>query len=335
MAAGTILRLASVAGCVAAAVVLAPLPARAAECELPPRQPTVTTVPYVQHLYDADRLAVLATGAGVRVAVIDSGVDATHPQLTGPAVDRGRDFLRGHADGRQDCNGHGTGVASIIAARPAPGTPFHGLAPAATIVPIRVSEQIDSGDGTLVGDTGSLRNLAEAIRWAANSRGGNAQVINMSLSTSTWSGDVCRAVAEATARNVVVVAAVGNAGAVKDHNPTPYPAGCPDVIGVGAVTAAGVRADYSGHGDYVDLVAAGDGVTAAARRGGHTQLSGTSAAAPLVAATAALILQRYRGLTPKPWPLPRRRRCRLPRSGSPTRPGSPGDSSKPTPNISR
>ena len=105
--------------------------------------------PVEDQMYAPKSLASLATGAGVRVAVIDSGVDPDHRQLHGQ-VDTGRDLLHGNPDGRQDCQGHGTGVASIIAARSSADTGFQGLAPDATIVPVRVSEEIDT-DGKPTG----------------------------------------------------------------------------------------------------------------------------------------------------------------------------------------
>jgi membrane-anchored mycosin MYCP len=271
----------------------------ACQTPAPPPSPVVTAVPHIQQLYDVDRLTPLATGAGIRVAVIDSGVDAKHPQLRAEgAVDAGRDFLREAGDGRQDCNGHGTMVASIIAARTVPGTPFHGLAPGATIVPVRVSEQTESADGTEVGDAASVQRFAEAIAWAASPRGGDADVINLSLTTTSDNTAVRAAVAAAVQRGVVIVAATGNDGAPQRGNPTPYPADYPGVIGVGAIDTRGQILDFSGHGRFVDLVAPGEQITAAARRAGQTQFTGTSAATPLVSATAALILQRYPGSTP-------------------------------------
>lgn len=261
--------------------------------------PSTTAEPYVQQLYGVARFASLANGTGVRVAVIDSGVDAANPQLKARgAVTAGRDFLR-DADGRQDCNGHGTMVASIIAARPVDGVEFQGLAPGVTIVPIRVSEQSETATGATAGMTASPGKLAQAIDWAADPGGGNADVINLSLTLPRDVPVVRRSVSDALARGVVIVAAVGNDGAPERGNPTPYPAAYPGVIGVGAVDATGRILPFSGHGPYVDLVAPGDRITAAAPHKGHSELTGTSAAAPLVSAAAALILQRFPDLTPE------------------------------------
>ena len=286
------------AAVLAVLVTAAPVQARAARaCGQPVAAGRVlAATPYEDLLYAPERLAPLATGAGVRVAVLDSGVDASHPQLRG-RVARGLDLLHGGPDAREDCVGHGTGVASIIAARPVDGVGFRGLAPDATVVPVRITEK-EQIDGRDVGDDGSPAQFAEAIEWAADPAGGDADVINLSVVMTADDPRVRRAVGAALERGVVVVASAGNGGAAGRGNPTPYPAAYPGVIGVGAVTAAGVRAGFSQHGRYVDLVAAGEGVTMAALRSGHTARQGTSFAAPFVAATAALLVQRFPGLSP-------------------------------------
>ena len=290
----------AVVAAAALAVVLGPAPAparAAAACENTVAPGKVSTAtPYEDQLYDLARLAPIANGAGVRVAVVDSGVDAEHPQLKGRVAD-GRDFLKNEPDGRQDCVGHGTAVASIIAAAKVGATPFHGLAPRATIVPIRISEQ-EVIDGKAVGDQGSPADFADAIDFAADPDGGDAQVINLSLVMVEDDTRVREAVARAIERGVVVVAAVGNNGKPGDANLTPYPADYPGVIGVGAIGADGLRAAYSQHGDYVDIMATGNQVTYAALHAGQTTGDGTSYAAPFVAATAALIKQRFPTLTP-------------------------------------
>ena len=281
---------------VAAAVVLpaAPAQARAFVCQSRPAPAKVSdAVPFEAQMFGPERLAPFATGAGIRIAVIDSGVDAGHPQLRGQ-VGSGRDFLHGNATGRQDCVGHGTAVASIIAARPVPGAGLRGLAPGATIVPIRVSEKTDTdqqGD-----EPAGPATFATAIDWAVDQ--GDADIINMSLVMIDDDDRVRSAVARATAAGVIVVAAAGNDGRADDGNPRPYPASYPDVIGVGAIGPNGVAGDFSQHGDYVDVMAPGVGVTFAARGAGHTQGDGTSYATPFVAATAALIKQRFPALTP-------------------------------------
>ncbi len=208
--------------------------------------------PVVVNPYPVRDLAVLATGAGVRVAVVDSGVDVTAPQLRGRVV-AGRDLLAGPAP----CAGHGTAVASSIVA----------VAPGVTIVPVRVSD----GDP---GDADGAGRVAAGIRWAA----GHASVINISLVIGADDPRVRSAVAFATGRGVVVVAAAGN----DPSRPVMYPAAYPGVIGVGAILSSGAPASFSPQGPQVDLVAAGD--------------AGTSLSAAFVSATAALLRERFPAL---------------------------------------
>jgi membrane-anchored mycosin MYCP len=280
---------AAVVSAVLAGLLLFPAtPAYAYRCPQPPGAVAVSaTVPWEGLLLDPARLAPLATGAGVRVAVLDSGVDAGHPQLRG-RVAPGRDFLHEHPDARQDCVGHGTAVAAVIAARQLDGTGPRGLAPQVTVVPVRVSEQTDES-----GAPAGPGRFAEAIDWAVTT--GAADVLSMSLVSERDDERVRRAVARAIAAGVVVVAAAGNRG---DGGPTPYPAAYPDVIGVGAIGPEGVRGAFSQHGDYVDVTAPGVDVTVAARGSGHRSGTGTSYATPFVAATAALVRQRFPDLTP-------------------------------------
>jgi type VII secretion-associated serine protease mycosin len=274
---------------------LAVLPASPAFAESgcsAPSQPgqQISGLPWPQQRYEPARLAGMADGAGVTVAVVDSGVDATHPQLAG-AVLHGEDLLDGgSAGGQRDCVGHGTAVASIIAASPATGVGFAGLAPKARILPFRVSER-ELVDGKPTGRAGTVDGLARAIRDATDS---HAQVINLSLASPTDEPQVRAAVAYARAHDVVLVAAVGNEhkdGAVDEPS---YPAAYPGVLGVGAIDENGVRVSQSQVGRYVSLVAPGAGVVAAARGQGLARYDGTSFAAPFVSATAALILQYHR-----------------------------------------
>ncbi|MFI6821449.1 type VII secretion-associated serine protease mycosin [Micromonospora sp. NPDC050187] len=264
------------------------VPASAAPGCAAPLAPTrpVAEAPWPQVRYAPDRLAPLATGAGTVVAVIDSGVDRRHPQLAGRVLD-GTDYLDPGDDGSRDCAGHGTGVASVIAAAPRTGVAFRGLAPDARILPVRVSEQ-QVVDGRESGRTVSAAVFARAIRWAVD-RG--ADVLNLSVVLYADDPAVRAAVAYAVDRDVVVVAAAGNLHAEGD--PRSYPAAYDGVIGVGAIAGNGVRADFSQVGGYVDVVAPGSDVLVAAPDRGHRRAEGTSYATPFVAATAAL-LRGYR-----------------------------------------
>lgn len=236
-----------------------------------------------------------SNGAGVTVAVIDSGVDADHPQLRRPGkVLPGRDFfLVGKLPGNYDCVSHGTGVASIIAADAAGGIGFRGVAPGARILPVRVTDRE-------TGDSGTTRVidpnvLARGIVYAVDQ---GAKVINLSMSGDQDQAPVRKAVAYAVRKDVVVVAAVGNSQQQTGSGALPsYPASYPGVLGVGAVDIAGARVNGSQTGRYVDLMAPGDGVLAATRRTGHAYVTGTSFATPFVAASAALVRSAWPKLT--------------------------------------
>ncbi|WP_326561420.1 type VII secretion-associated serine protease mycosin [Micromonospora sp. NBC_01796] len=280
-----------------AAVVLPAAPAPAAAAPVPVNRRAapqcdaradpakfVAEDPWAQRRYPPDRLAPLATGAGVTVAVIDSGVDVDHPQLRGRVAD-GTDLLDSGGDGTHDCVYHGTAVASIIAATPRDGVRFHGLAPLATILPVRVSEQQDL-DGEQKARNVTQQEFAQAIRWAVNH---DADVINLSVVLYEDNPAIRDAIGYALERNVVVVAAAGNR--YEKGNPRPYPASYDGVLGVGAIDENGVRASFSQTGPWVDLVAPGVGVLAATAGPGHSKHDGTSYAAPFVAATAALLRQ--------------------------------------------
>jgi type VII secretion-associated serine protease mycosin len=252
-----------------------------------PGQP-IAAVPWPQHLFDPERVWPLATGHSVTVAVLDSGVDgAAQPQLRG-VTDADTDFIDPAGGGTTDCAGHGTRVAGIIAARRTPGIGFSGLAPDVRLLSARVS---DTEDGT--GPTSGTVRLAHAIDWAV---GEKAEVINISLTTTTDDPGLRQAVARAVAADAVVVAAAGNHGS--DGNPVEYPAAYPGVIGVGAIDAQGYRWDQSEHGEYVGLVAPGVDVVSTQAGGGLVNgLNGTSYAAAFVSATAALVRSRYPTMT--------------------------------------
>jgi membrane-anchored mycosin MYCP len=253
----------------------------AAACDswvAPPTPAKRVTAPlWGQRWLDADRLRRLGSGSGVRVAVLDSGVDPTHPQLAN-AIEPGWDVVTGTAGGNLDCTGHGTAVSSLLAARAEHDAALVGVAPEATIVPIRVSA--DGNGATSYRDVTPAR-LAEGVRRALSLR---VAVIQVSFVVVTDTPELRLAVADAVRQGVVVVAAAGDGTA----GPT-YPAAYDGVLGVGAIDADGLRWSESGVGAHVDLVAPGVDLLAASRVAGHTLAKGTAAAAALVAGAAALL----------------------------------------------
>lgn len=249
----------------------------------------IVELPWAQQMYDpANKLWPYSKGFGVTVAVLDTGVDATHPQLQSTVLP-GYDFFRNVPAGDIDCVPHGTAVASIISAQSVPGYGFAGLAPGAQILPVRLSE------GTHISPSDELLSpavLAAGIDFAVNS---GADVIAVTEVTYADDPVLADAVYRAISAGRIVVAAVGDGhdtNSLGDLRPTPFasfPAAYDGVIGVGAVGIDGGRAPTSQIGSYVDLVAPGLDVTAAAF-GGHSSFNGTSIAAGFVAAAVALML---------------------------------------------
>ena len=230
----------------------------------------------------------------VVVAVVDSGFDVLHPD--GPAHIRlGCDYVRWRLASYggacppvgDDQNGHGTHVAGIVAAGQNNALGVTGLAPGVTLLVIRTADAAGSS---------YMSDVAQAIREAAD---GGARVVNLSLGGTTPSTTLRRAVDDAVARGLVIVAAAGNE--YQTGNPVEYPAAYPGVLAVGAVTADDGHASYSNTGAYVGLVApVGDGGGAMPTSaitslypltgGAYAMMVGTSQAAPQVAAAAGLVL---------------------------------------------
>ena len=169
--------------------------------------------------------------------------------------------------------GHGTHVAGIISAR-LDGAGVVGLANQATILPIRVLNSAGEGD---------LYTVAAGVTQAVN-RG--ARVINMSLGSPGNAPVLAKAVSAAVSRGITVVAAGGNSYA--QGNPVEYPAAYPGVIAVSSLGEDGLPSDFANTGSYIDLIAPGEEIISTVPRG-YAEGTGTSMAAPFVAASAALV----------------------------------------------
>jgi subtilisin family serine protease len=205
------------------------------------------------------------------VAVIDTGVDANHPDLRGALVP-GWDFIGNDADPSDD-HGHGTAVAGVVAARSNNHVGGAGICWRCLVMPIKALDARGSGDDTLI---------AAGIVWAADH---GARVINLSLGGPGSSVELANALEYASTKGVLVVAAAGNAGAMTQF----YPAADPHAISVAATTVADSRYSWSNFGSWVRLAAPGCNI-APILGNGYGTFCGTSSATPVVAGLVALEL---------------------------------------------
>ncbi|MBB3750003.1 membrane-anchored mycosin MYCP [Mycolicibacterium sp. BK634] len=265
--------------------------------------------------FDMPAIWRLTRGAGQRVAVIDTGISA-HRRLS--HVIGGGDFVSS-GDGNQDCDGHGTVVAGIIAAAPdrADPTGFTGIAPETTLIAIR---QSSNKFGPVLEKSargfGDVSTLAMAVRTAADM---GASVLNISSVACAESTLDDRALGAALSyavdvKDAVVVTAAGNVGGEgqcpnQNTGPQPTTIASPAwyddyVLTVASVTSRGTPSEFSLHGPWVDVAAPGEHVISLdpdgdgvidtmPTPGGKASISGTSYAAPLVSRLVALVRSRF------------------------------------------
>jgi thermitase len=231
--------------------------------------PTDYFTQYAMPLIQAPAAHALATGTGVTVAVVDTGVDSSHPALGN--VTFGFDFVDNDTDpsevGGGLAYGHGTHVAGVVAL----------VAPGATVMPVRAFDSNGYGDASTI---------ASAIQWAA---GSGADVINMSFGMYGKEPKVLKnAITSAHNQGIVLVASVGN-----DNSNSPrYPAkdGSNNVLAVAATDQNDQKASFSNYGSSVKVCAPGVSIYSAYPGGGWAWWDGTSFAAPMVSGEAALLL---------------------------------------------
>jgi type VII secretion-associated serine protease mycosin len=232
----------------------------------------------------------VSEGSGITVAVLDTGVQASIPDLRG-VVESGADMLGDSGNGEQDYapdGGHGTAVATLIAGQGIGVGPV-GIAPRAKILPVHV-----------ISPSNGMTPVANGIKYAVD-RG--AKIINMSLGAAVLTATICdpavqQAVAYALAHNVVVVAGSGD---VNKYGTSPEePGTCAGVLTVGGVEPNGSLWQYSVQGPQVSVTAPGDHMFTVSSNGQQYSVaaSGTSFSAPLVAGAAALIRSKYPSM---PW----------------------------------
>lgn len=238
-----------------------------------------------------ERAWELASGAGVTVAILDTGVEKDHPDLKDRMVP-GWDAVNGDDDPFDD-HSHGTSCAGIVAATPNNAIGTAGIAPNARIMPIKVLNKRG---------VGPLEWAAAGIVWAADH---GARVVSMSFGEDEPSQVLQDAVDYARAKGVLCIASMGNDGEERSH----WPARCENVLAVGATYDDDRPALFTTEGSWVAISAPGTRVHTTSptyeivdpmfgkRDKDYTWFSGTSASSPVVAAVAALVLEREPGLT--------------------------------------
>jgi thermitase len=226
-------------------------------------------------IHSTDPVARNSYGNGVTIAILDTGVDSTHPDLVDRTL-RGYNFIDDNLI-TDDAHSHGTACAGIIAGKGTGTGSMKGIAPGAWIMPVKVMDAEGKGSSFTV---------VEGIVYAVEN---GADVINISLGTMGDAEIVRDAVLYAKQKDVLVIAAIGNDG---EENAL-LPAGYQDVVCVGAVDAHDNRAPFSNYNVVLDIVAPGVAVYTTAPDKKHMQFTGTSAAAPFVTGVAAALRSLY------------------------------------------
>ncbi|RLL89266.1 peptidase S8, partial [Mesotoga sp. HF07.pep.5.2.highcov] len=246
-----------------------------------------------QYLWGMDRIYgdesfifptwVTSTGDGVKVAILDTGIDPSHPDLAG-RVSQGVDFTE--TGSSFDDNGHGTHVSGTVAAIYSNNSGVYGVAPSASLYAVKVLDSTGSG---------YLDWIIAGIEWAIANE---IDVINMSLGTPSDVQpleDACNAAYKA---DILIVAAAGNSGNKPGNRDTvEYPGGYASVIAVAASDSNDLRASFSSTGPDVELIAPGVSILSSIPGDGYAYYSGTSMASPHVAGVAALVLAARPTLT--------------------------------------
>lgn len=218
------------------------------------------------------------TGSGVVIAILDSGVDASHPDL-GPNLVPGWNFYDNNSN-TSDVSGHGTAVVGIASAVGNNAAGVAGVSFASKIMPLRVTDATGYAWYSLV---------AQALTYAADH---GAKVANVSYEGACCSSTIISAAQYFRSKGGVVTASAGNDGAQMTYTPSDY------VTTVTATDSSDNFASFSSSGNYVDVAAPGVGIWTTTKGGGYAALSGTSGSAPLTAGVYALMLAANPKLAP-------------------------------------
>jgi subtilisin family serine protease len=213
-----------------------------------------------------------ATGEGIVVAVVDTGVDSAHELLNGRVLSNGYNFIdmnddTSESDGDEAFHGHGTFMAGLVTS----------VAPDAHILPIKVLDASGEGD---------VFHVAAGMLYALDE---GALVLNLSLGTIIETPIMNYAMEQAELYGAVVVAAAGN---LDQHEPVEFPAAHPLALAVAATELNDVKTSFSNYGTHIDLCAPGGDIVSSFPGDGYAQASGTSAAAALASGAAALLYSK-------------------------------------------
>lgn len=217
-------------------------------------------------------------GDGITVAVLDTGVNDVHADLSGKVLS-GWNSANNSGD-TSDINGHGTSVAGVIGAVSNNGTGVASVAWNAMLLPVRVS---NSTDGVAY-----ISDIAEGLVWAAD-QGADVSNISYNVTGSTTLNSAAKYMHD---KGGVVVVAAGNSGSEYKYADSPY------VISVSATNSADSRTSWSSYGEYVDVSSPGAGIYTTTKDGGYGKVSGTSFASPLTAGIVALMKAANSTLSP-------------------------------------
>ncbi len=228
----------------------------------------------------AEDMWKVATGEGIKIAVVDTGVNSSTPSLQGQVL-KGVDVTGASGDETDDYNGHGTTMAELIAGTGKGGS-LKGLAPGAKIIPVRMSDaDLMKKRSTIFSDS------ADAIRAAADS---DAQIISMSFGSEAPESSEHEAVEYAESKGKLFLASIGNAG--DRDNAQSYPGSYAEAVGVASADRKGKVSYYSSHSDAVDIASPGSDVPRWCDSSFKSYCDGdggTSAATAIASASAALI----------------------------------------------